>query len=102
MGPEKVRLCHKRSRIIKNLVTFNESQTFVSHMNGLIRSLVDIQGKVVPLLQRSRLGMSVTSAGITYLEAKHFVYLIYSMYTVFYLSIKVEGLSVKNHLVMLR
>ena len=65
-------------------------------------SLSEMRGRVVPLLQEIRSGNIATSAGVSYLEAKHLLLMYYNACIVFYLLLKAEGKNVKDHPVVSR
>lgn len=55
-----------------------------------------------PLLEEVRSGHLATSDGLSYLEAKHLLLLNYCINITFYLMMKAEGRSVKDHPVIAR
>lgn len=65
-------------------------------------SLEEVRGRVGPLLREVSAGGLATSAGLSYLEAKHLLLLQYCMCIVAYLMIKAEGKSVEGHPVLHR
>ncbi|KAI8101739.1 hypothetical protein M9434_006806 [Picochlorum sp. BPE23] len=66
-------------------------------LQELRSSLSEIRGKLGPLLQEIKSGNIATSEGVSYLEAKHLLLLHYVACLVFYLLLKSEGKSVKDH-----
>ena len=65
-------------------------------------SLSEMRGRVVPLMQEIRSGNIATLEGVSYLEAKHLLLMYYNACIVFYLLLKAEGKSVKDHPVISR
>jgi hypothetical protein len=65
-------------------------------------SLAEVRHRVGPLLEEVRSGQLATSDGLSYLEAKHLLLLNYCISITFYLMMKAEGRSVKDHPVISR
>eukprot|EP00232_Nephroselmis_pyriformis_P017029 CAMPEP_0182887378 /NCGR_PEP_ID=MMETSP0034_2-20130328/20792_1 /TAXON_ID=156128 /ORGANISM="Nephroselmis pyriformis, Strain CCMP717" /LENGTH=376 /DNA_ID=CAMNT_0025020743 /DNA_START=29 /DNA_END=1155 /DNA_ORIENTATION=+ len=64
--------------------------------------LGEVRDKVQPLLEKVRDGDLATQEGVSYLEAKHLLMLSYCTNIVFYLMLKSEGRSVRDHPVVSR
>ena len=60
-------------------------------------SLLQVRGRVGPLLAEVRSGGLATREGVSYLEAKHLLLLQYCTHIVFYILLKAEGRPVKDH-----
>lgn len=71
-------------------------------LHELRASLSEIRGRLGPLLQEIKSGDIATSEGVSYLEAKHLLLLHYVACLVFYLLLKSEGKSVKDHPVIFK
>ncbi len=66
-------------------------------LQELRASLSEIRARLGPLLQEVKSGDIATAEGVSYLEAKHLLLLHYVACLVFYLLLKSEGRSVKDH-----
>jgi U3 small nucleolar RNA-associated protein 3 len=71
-------------------------------LQELRSSLSEIRGRLGPLLQEVKSGEIATAEGVSYLEAKHLLLMHYVAHLVFYLLLKAEGKSVKDHPVIAR
>lgn len=71
-------------------------------LDELKQSLAEVRGRIGPLLREVSAGGLGTSAGLSYLEAKHLLLLQYCMCIVAYLMIKAEGKPVAGHPVLQR
>ena len=71
----------------------------VSELRG---ALGEIRGRLGPLLREIREGELATAEGISYLEAKHTLLIHYAAAIMFYVLLKSEGRSVRNHPVVTR
>lgn len=71
-------------------------------LQELRASLSEIRARLGPLLQEIKSGDIATAEGVSYLEAKHLLLLHYVACLVFYLLLKSEGKSVKDHPVISR
>eukprot|EP00899_Mesostigma_viride_P010847 jgi/Mesvir1/19764/Mv13063-RA.1 len=70
---------------------------------GEMRSgLEEVKGVITPVLARVTSGGLATADGVSYLEAKHLLLLSYVTNIVFYLMLKAEGHSVRDHPVVAR
>ncbi|CAD7698177.1 unnamed protein product [Ostreobium quekettii] len=65
-------------------------------------SLGEVRKRVAPLLKEVRAGGLCEHEGLSYLEVKHMLLLHYCMCLLFFLLMKLEGKSVKDHPVILR
>jgi U3 small nucleolar RNA-associated protein 3 len=61
-----------------------------------------VQKKTAPLLKELRAGGLGTAEGLSYLETKHTLLLMYCVHSLFYVLLKLEGRPVKDHPVMTR
>ena len=81
------------------------NQTAMLRVGGVARplprhlhtSLLQVRGRVGPLLAEVRSGGLATREGVSYLEAKHLLLLQYCTHIVFYILLKAEGRPVKDH-----
>ena len=73
-----------------------------SLLGELRTSLSEIRSRLAPLLAELRAGKLGTQQGVSYLEAKHVLLMHYVANLVFYLLLKAEGKSVKEHPVIAR
>ena len=71
-------------------------------LGELRTSLSEIRSRLAPLLAELRAGKLGTQQGVSYLEAKHVLLMHYVANLVFYLLLKAEGKSVKEHPVIAR
>ena len=71
-------------------------------LGELRTSLSEIRSRLAPLLAELRAGKLGTQQGVSYLEAKHVLLMHYVANLVFYLLVKAEGKSVKEHPVIAR
>lgn len=66
-------------------------------LDSLQERMKEIRGRIAPLIQRARAAQIPTSKGLSYLETKYHLLLNYCANICFYLLLKAEGRSVKNH-----
>eukprot|EP01026_Neomeris_dumetosa_P043917 TRINITY_DN3687_c0_g2_i6.p1 TRINITY_DN3687_c0_g2~~TRINITY_DN3687_c0_g2_i6.p1 ORF type:complete len:542 (+),score=101.77 TRINITY_DN3687_c0_g2_i6:293-1918(+) len=66
-------------------------------LKDLSTCLDEVRQKIGPLFQEVQQGQLSTEEGISYLEAKHLLLLSYCINIVFYLLLKSEGKSVRDH-----
>lgn len=71
-------------------------------LDELRGALAEVRGRIGPLLREVAAGGLATSAGLSYLEAKHLLLLQYCMCIIAYLMIKAEGKPVAGHPVLHR
>jgi len=91
--------------IQKNILTKEEKLTYLEKESPeLINLLAEFKDKMVeikevldPILQKVKKNEISTSKGISFLEVKHQLLLSYCINISFYLMLKAEGKSVKNH-----
>ncbi|KAH7278926.1 hypothetical protein KP509_38G064600 [Ceratopteris richardii] len=65
-------------------------------------SLEEIQSKVTPFMEKVKAGEYNTKNGLSYLDAKHLLLLFYCQSVAFYILLKANGRSVKDHPVIAR
>lgn len=69
----------------------------------LVSSLGEVRHRTAPLLAELRTSPDLaTKDGLSYLDAKHMLLLMYCIHIVFYILLKLEGQPVKSHPVMQR
>ncbi|WIA21610.1 hypothetical protein OEZ85_000794 [Tetradesmus obliquus] len=78
-------------------VVMADAPELLSLLEELKACLAEVRSRVGPLLREVSAGGLATSAGLSYLEAKHLLLLQYCMCIVAYLMLKAEGRSVKDH-----
>lgn len=83
-------------------VIMSEAPELVGLLEDLRTSMDEIKGKMEPLLIQVKAGNYATSEGLSYLEAKHLLLLSYCTAIVFYLLLRAEGKSVRDHPVIAR
>jgi len=66
-------------------------------LDSLKERMREIRERIAPLIQRARAAQIPTSKGLSYLETKYHLLLNYCTNICFYLLLKAEGKSVKNH-----
>lgn len=74
-----------------------DAPELLSLLGELQGCLTEVRSRVGPLLREVAGGGLATSAGLSYLEAKHLLLLQYCMCIVAYLLIKAEGRPVQDH-----
>eukprot|EP00879_Flechtneria_rotunda_P011823 GHRR01012350.1.p1 GENE.GHRR01012350.1~~GHRR01012350.1.p1 ORF type:complete len:590 (+),score=268.47 GHRR01012350.1:166-1935(+) len=78
-------------------VVMADAPELLSLLDELQACLTEVRGRIGPLLREVAGGGLATTAGLSYLEAKHLMLLQYCMCIVAYLMLKAEGKSVKDH-----
>eukprot|EP00958_Prasinococcus_capsulatus_P028386 scaffold6685_cov202-Prasinococcus_capsulatus_cf.AAC.12 len=84
----------------KLAAVMKDAPELVALLNELKNALGEVDGKILPLLEKVRGGEVSTKEGISYLETKHLLMMTYCTNIVFYLLLKAEGVSVKDHPVL--
>lgn len=80
-----------------------DAPELLSLLPDLTRSLAEVRHRTAPLLTELRQSPDLTTAeGLSYLDAKHMLLLMYCMHILFYILLKLEGQPVKSHPVMQR
>ena len=80
----------------------SDAPELIALTKELTKNLDEIKESVEPVIKAARRGELATAEGISYLDAKHLLMLSYCVNIVFYLLLKSEGRSVKDHPVVLR
>ena len=80
----------------------SDAPELLSLLAELKASLREVRHRCGPLLSEIKAGGLGTAEGLSYLEAKHLLLLSYCSHIVFYLLLKAEGRSVKDHPVITR
>ncbi|KAJ7534374.1 hypothetical protein O6H91_13G091500 [Diphasiastrum complanatum] len=83
-------------------VVMSDAPELVGLLAELREALDELKNKVQPLLEKVKGGHYATKDGISYLEVKHLLLLSYCQTIVFYLLLKAEGRSVRDHPVISR
>lgn len=78
-------------------VLMSDAPELVGLTTELQDNLNELRTKVAPLLEKVRGRKGATEEGLNYLELKHMLLLSYCQAIVFYLLLKAEGQSVKDH-----
>ena len=68
----------------------------------LQKMLAEVETNVEPLVKSAKRGEYLTEEGISYLDTKYILLLSYCLNLVFYLLMKAEGKSIKDHPVVMR
>ncbi|MEW5298021.1 MAG: hypothetical protein WDW36_001185 [Sanguina aurantia] len=79
-----------------------DAPELMSLLQDLTDSLAEVRHRVGPVLAEVKAGKLATAEGLSYLEAKHLLLLHYCQNIVFYLLLKSEGRSVRDHPVITR
>eukprot|EP00246_Nothoceros_aenigmaticus_P009123 TRINITY_DN24450_c0_g1_i1.p1 TRINITY_DN24450_c0_g1~~TRINITY_DN24450_c0_g1_i1.p1 ORF type:complete len:710 (-),score=206.06 TRINITY_DN24450_c0_g1_i1:81-2012(-) len=93
---------HLLSRKEQMEVVMKEAPELVGLLVELREALDELRKKVRPLLDKVKSGNLATKDGLSYLEVKHQLLLSYCQAIVFYLMLKAEGKSVRDHPVITR
>jgi U3 small nucleolar RNA-associated protein 3 len=80
----------------------SDAPELIALTKELTKTLDEITQSVEPVIAAARAGELATAEGISYLDAKHLLMLSYCINIVFYLLLKSEGRSVRDHPVVLR
>ncbi|KAL2629616.1 hypothetical protein R1flu_014302 [Riccia fluitans] len=83
-------------------VVLSHAPELVGLLNELRQGLDELRTKVQPLIHKVKDGQYATKDGISYLEVKNLLLLSYCQSIIFYLMLKAEGRSVKDHPVIAR
>eukprot|EP01116_Phalansterium_solitarium_P021307 TRINITY_DN6573_c0_g1_i3.p1 TRINITY_DN6573_c0_g1~~TRINITY_DN6573_c0_g1_i3.p1 ORF type:complete len:424 (-),score=177.54 TRINITY_DN6573_c0_g1_i3:760-2031(-) len=75
----------------------NESPELLDLLEEFKTSLVQVRDRIQPILDKVRAGQLPTSNGMSYLEVKFHLLLSYCINISFYMMLKAEGKSVKDH-----
>eukprot|EP00210_Caulerpa_lentillifera_P008672 g8271.t1 len=79
-----------------------EKKELLELYQNLKASLEELRLKISPLLEEAKTGDLCTSEGLTYLKVKHCLLLHYCICILFYILLKLEGMSIEGHPVILR
>lgn len=80
-----------------------DAPELLSLLPDLASSLGEVRHRTAPLLAELRHSPDLTTTeGLSYLDAKHMLLLMYCMHILFYILLKLEGQPVKSHPVMQR
>ena len=80
----------------------SDAPELIALTKELTKNLDEVTHSVEPMIAAARAGELATAEGISYLDAKHLLMLSYCVNIVFYLLLKSEGRSVRDHPVVLR
>ena len=80
----------------------SDAPELIALTKELTKNLDEVTHSVEPVIAAARAGELATAEGISYLDAKHLLMLSYCVNIVFYLLLKSEGRSVRDHPVVLR
>ncbi|CAM6118645.1 unnamed protein product [Calypogeia fissa] len=83
-------------------VVMSDAPELVGLLSELREGLDELRNKVQPLVEKVKEGQYATKEGISYLEVKHLLLLNYCQSIIFYLLLKAEGRSVRDHPVIAR
>ncbi|BBN09238.1 U3 small nucleolar ribonucleoprotein protein LCP5 [Marchantia polymorpha subsp. ruderalis] len=83
-------------------VVMSDAPELVGLLNELREGLDELRNKVQPLVHKVKDGQYATKDGISYLEVKNLLLLSYCQCIIFYLMLKAEGRSVRDHPVITR
>ncbi len=81
-------------------LTLPESPELAGLLEELQAKAAELKEKAIPVLTSVRAGELPTSTGVSFLEVKYQLLLSYISHILFYLLLKAEGKSVKDHPVM--
>jgi U3 small nucleolar RNA-associated protein 3 len=87
----------KLSKDEKLQLVIKDSPELLGLLDDLKARLNEVRMHIQPVIDRVRSGKIETSQGISFLEMKYHVMIMYCTHIVFYLYLKAEGRSVKNH-----
>ena len=80
-----------------NGLNFADSPELLGLLEDLRSQSSDLSTQIAPILQEVEAGLLPTSDGVSYLEVKSHLMLTYLINLTFYLLLKAEGKSVKDH-----
>ncbi|KAL3687632.1 hypothetical protein R1sor_013941 [Riccia sorocarpa] len=83
-------------------VVLSHAPELVGLLNELREGLDELRNRVQPLIGQVKDGQYATKDGLSYLEVKNLLLLSYCQSIIFYLMLKAEGRSVKDHPVIAR
>jgi U3 small nucleolar RNA-associated protein 3 len=92
----------KRERLEDAAANLDEDAEVIALCDELKKTLAEVETNVEPLVKSAKRGEYITEEGITYLDTKYILLLSYCVNIVFYLMMKAEGQSVKDHPVVLK
>jgi hypothetical protein len=77
-----------------------ESPELLTLLQDLKIKVEELRERIIPVLKRVRSGELPTDAGVSFLEVKHQLLMTYVTNVTFYLLLKAEGKSTRDHPVM--
>ncbi len=92
----------KREQLENASANADEAEEVRALVEELQKMLAEVETNVEPLVQSAKRGEYLTEEGISYLDTKYILLLSYCLNLVFYLLMKAEGKSIKDHPVVMR
>jgi U3 small nucleolar RNA-associated protein 3 len=92
----------KREQLENASANADEAEEVRALALELQKTLVEVQTNVEPIVKSAKRGEYLTEEGISYLDTKYILLLSYCVNLVFYLLMKSEGKSIKDHPVVMR
>lgn len=83
-------------------IVMSDAPELVGLLGDLKKGLEQVRERIQPVIEKVKVGALATREGMSYLEAKNLLMLSYCTNIVFYLLLKSEGKSVRDHPVMQR
>jgi len=83
-------------------IVMSDAPELVGLLGELKKGLEQVRERIHPVIEKVKVGALATREGMSYLEAKNLLMLSYCTNIVFYLLLKSEGKSVRDHPVMQR
>jgi len=92
----------KREQLENASANADEAEEVRALALELQKTLAEVQTNVEPIVKSAKRGEYLTEEGISYLDTKYILLLSYCVNLVFYLLMKSEGKSIKDHPVVMR
>ena len=92
----------KREQLENASANADEAEEVRALVEELQKMLAEVETNVEPLVKSAKRGEYLTEEGISYLDTKYILLLSYCLNLVFYLLMKAEGKSIKDHPVVMR
>ena len=92
----------KREQLENASANADEAEEVRALVEELQKTLAEVETNVEPIVKSAKRGEYLTEEGISYLDTKYMLLLSYCVNLTFYLLMKSEGKSIKDHPVVMR